>query len=574
MTPGVEVSTGPLGQGLSNAVGLAAAEKHLAAVFNKPGFNVIDNYTYVICGDGCLQEGITSEASSLAGHLQLGKLIVLYDDNHITIDGDTEISFTEDVLKRYESYGWHTIEIKNGDTDFDAILNAVHAAKQVTDKPSMIKIRTTIGLGSSKQGLETCHGSPLGAPDVANVKKHYGFDPEKFFQVDDDVYSLYSAAAAKGTAAHTAWKSLFEQYKSKFPSEAGLLQRYMNKELPAGWESVLPTYKATDADKATRNLSEICLNALAPILPELFGGSADLTGSNLTHLKQGNGEFQAKTPLGRNFKFGVREHAMAAICNGLHAYGGILPYCATFLNFVGYAAGAVRISALSHHQVIYVMTHDSIGLGEDGPTHQPIETLSYLRAMPRMLTIRPADGNETSGAYIQAVKYRTGPSTLCFTRQAVPQLQGSSAEGVAKGAYILNAYDATNSSNPDIVLIGTGSEVSLCVAAAKLLEGVLKVRVVSAPCLELFDAQSRDYAVSVLPVGVPVLSVELACSHGWHRYAHQHYGIDTYGASGPIKDLFNKFGFTADKLAEAAKKVAHHFHKTAPALPCCVEKLF
>eukprot|EP00004_Rigifila_ramosa_P026195 TRINITY_DN804_c0_g1_i1.p1 TRINITY_DN804_c0_g1~~TRINITY_DN804_c0_g1_i1.p1 ORF type:complete len:680 (+),score=137.38 TRINITY_DN804_c0_g1_i1:1-2040(+) len=557
LTPGVEVSTGPLGQGLSNAVGLALAEKHLAARFNKPGFPLIDNYTYVICGDGCLQEGVTSEASSLAGHLRLGKLIVLYDDNNITIDGETEISFTEDVIMRYQAYGWHTQVLTDGNSDVDSILRAIEAAKAVADKPSLIKVKTVIGFGSKKQGTEKTHGAPLGAEDVAHVKKSFGFNPAESFVVPEPVSQLYRSAVTRGQALEQEWQALFAKYTAAFPDDAKLLTRLMSNALPPNWEDVLPKYTAADPAKATRQLSEICLNKLAEVLPELMGGSADLTGSNLTYLKCSQ-DFQHATPLGRNVRFGVREHGMAAICNGMHAYGGVLPYCATFLNFVGYAAGAVRLSSLSHHQVIYVMTHDSIGLGEDGPTHQPIETIPYLRSMPNHLLIRPADGNETSGGYILAVRSRNRPSTLCFSRHAVPNLAGSSIEGTLKGAYVIHDVAV-----PAAVLISTGSEVSIAIEAAKLLGDV---RVVSAPCLEIFDEQPLVYQRSLFPPGLPIISVEMASTFGWASRAHVSIGIDRFGASAPAKALFAKFGFTADQIAVKTKAVIAHYKGAAPDL--------
>ena len=397
---GVEVSTGPLGQGISNAVGLAIAEKHLGARFNKPGLApLVDHSTFVICGDGCLQEGVSSEACSLAGHLKLGKLCVLYDDNDITIDGGTNLSFTEDVAKRFEAYGWHVQSVADGNsTDTSALEAAIAAARAVTDNPSLIKVKTTIGLGSAKEGTHSVHGAPLGAEDLAQVKSRYGFDPEAKFVVPPAVSEFYGQMVAKGQAHVAEWNSVLAAYEAADPaSTAEFKRRCCSGALPAGWKDALPRYTAgTSADKASRNYSQDVINALAPLLPELVGGSADLTPSNKTNFK-GCVDFQHGTPAGRYLRFGVREHGMAAVCNGLAAHGGILPYCATFLTFVGYALGAIRVTALSHFRVLYVMTHDSIGLGEDGPTHQPIETLASLRSMPNHLVIRPADGNETSG---------------------------------------------------------------------------------------------------------------------------------------------------------------------------------
>jgi len=552
---GIEVTTGPLGQGLSNGVGLAIGSAHLAAEFNREGFNLIDNYTYVFCGDGCLQEGITSEASSLAGHLGLGRLIVFYDDNKITIDGETELSFTEDVAKRYESYGWHVQTVKDGDNDLAAIGAAIEAAQKVHDRPSFIKIRTTIGYGSPNQGKEKVHGSPLGEDGLVSAKKKFGFDPTKFFFIPDEVQQVYAKVKGNGKDLEDAWNTAFQKYKTQYPDLAADLARRISGKLPDNWKSVLPTYKPEDPAKATRQFSQTVINALAKVLPEMMGGSADLNPSTLSYMDCSK-DFQKETPEGRNIRFGVREHAMAAICNGLAAHGGFIPYGATFLNFIGYAMGAVRLSAISQFGVIYVMTHDSIGLGEDGPTHQPIESLMMIRATPDILLLRPADGNEVSGAYAVAIENRHRPSVICLSRQGTPNLKGTSIEGVYKGAYVI----ADSQEKPQITLVSSGTEVALCTGAAAELKDT-KVRVVSMPSWELFRAQPIEYQVSVFPEGVPVLAVEAATVVGWQEYAHAVVGMSTFGGSGPYKDVYKRFGFTTENVAHKARQVVEFYTK-------------
>jgi len=553
--PGIEVTTGPLGQGISNAVGLAIAERHLAAVFNKEGFPIINHKTWVFCGDGCLQEGVSGEAGSLAGHLGLSNLVVLYDDNHITIDGDTTLSFTEDVVKRYEAYGWHTIIVPDGNNDVPGLERAMEEARKVTDKPTMIKVRTTIGVDSAVANTHKAHGSPLGDANVAAVKTKYGFDPAKFFYVPDEVRNHYAAVKEKGKALENAWNEMFNQYSQKYPELASELKRRIEGRLPDNWKSVLPSWKPEDPKMATRQHSEVVLNKLAEKIPEIIGGSADLTPSTLTFLKCSK-DFQKDSPDGRHFRYGVREHGMAALMNGMSAHGGVIPYGATFLNFIQYALGAVRLTALSELRVIYIMTHDSIGLGEDGPTHQPIETLPLLRGMPQMLLFRPADGNEVAGAYVCALQEKHHPSVLALSRQAVPSaLPGSSAEKVEKGAYVL----VDPSTKPDIILVGSGTEVSLLTgAAAKLTDK--HVRVVSMPSWELFERQPSDYKKSVFLEGVPVLSCEAAATFGWSKYAHASIGIDRFGASGPLNDLLTYFGLTVENVVDKAKKVIEFYH--------------
>lgn len=560
---GIEVSTGPLGQGISNAVGLAIAEAHLAATYNRPGFPIFSNYTIVFCGDGCLEEGISSEAGSLAGHLGLGKLIVFYDDNHVTIDGDTILAFTENVLQRYEAYGWHVQFVANGDSDLESIRNAFEAAKRVTDKPSLIKIRTTIGIGSSKQGTEKVHGSPLGAEDVARVKKYFGFNPEQFFYVPEEVRAVYNPLGEKGKDLENEWNMMFERYRATFPELAMEIERRFRDELPVGWREWLPTYHVGDPDKATRQLSQIVINRLGPKLPELIGGSADLNPSTLSYLECSK-DFQQNSCEGRNIRFGVREHAMAAICNGLAAYGGMIPYAATFLNFIGYAMGAVRLSAISEFGVIYVMTHDSIGLGEDGPTHQPVESLMMLRATPHLLVLRPADGNEVSGAYAVALENRRRPCVIALSRQAVPHLPGTSIEGVFRGAYVIgNEKPGPSDPLPQVILVGTGSETHLCRNAAAQLTD-LQVRVVSMPSWELFREQPADYQRSVFPKGVPVLAVEAGSAIGWREYAHAVIAMHSFGASAPFKDVFEKFGFTVDNVVRRVREMLAYYRTNQP----------
>jgi len=557
MTPGIEVTTGPLGQGFSNAVGLAIAESHLAAIFNKPGYEIVNNYTYCIMGDGCMQEGVASEAASLAGHLKLGKLIVLYDDNHVQIDGSTDLAFTEDVLARFQSYGWHTSHVEDGDNDLLGLQYAIEEAKKITDKPSLIKVTTIIGYGSKFQGTEKVHGAPLGAEIVGQVKKLYGFDPTKTFHVDDEAHALFASYKTRGEQLEKEFNALFEKYAAEYPELAKEYTRRMKGELPAGWKDSLPKYTPSDKAVGSRKYSENVLMKLAASLPELIGGSADLTGSNYTQI---SGDYQKNTPAGRYIRFGVREHGMAAICNGLFAYGGLIPFCATFLNFIGYAQGAYRLSALSHFGVIYVMTHDSIGLGEDGPTHQPIETLESLRATPNVLTMRPADGNETTGCYIMAIEKRHSPSVLALSRQNLPNLEGSTAEKVAFGAYVLKDVE-----NPQLILVSTGSEVYIVVdAAKKLAEQNIRVRVVSMPISSLFDQQSISYKKSVFPDGVPVVSVEACSTRGWSQYSHYQIGINRFGLSGPFAQVYKELGITAENITEKSKKVIEYYSTVKP----------
>ncbi|KAK6209297.1 Transketolase [Pestalotiopsis sp. IQ-011] len=549
-TPGIEVTTGPLGQGITNAVGLAIAQAQTGATFNKENFNLVDNYTYCFLGDGCLMEGVSSEASSLAGHLQLGNLIAIYDDNHISIDGDTNCAFTEDVVKRYESYGWEVLIVSDGDNDLESIDKAIAQAKLSKDKPTIIKLKTTIGFGSKQQGTHGVHGSPLKADDIKQLKEKFGFNPEESFAVPQEVYDAYGKVSAAGAAAESEWNKLFAEYGNKFKAEHDDLVRRQTGDLPAGWEKALPVYTPKDAAVASRKLSETVLTKLGAVIPELIGGSADLTGSNLTRWKDAVDFQPPSTGLGdysgRYIRYGVREHGMGGIMNGIAAYGSLIPYGGTFLNFVSYAAGAVRLSALSQIRAIWVATHDSIGLGEDGPTHQPIETLAHFRALPNCMVWRPADGNETSAAYYVALTSKHTPSIMALSRQNLPQLEGSTIERSIKGGYVLSEVEGAQ-----VTLVSTGSEVCICVDAAKELaeKHNIKARIVSIPCFEVFDAQSKEYRLSVLPDGIPSLSVEVMSTMGWERYTHEQFGINRFGASGAYLD---KFEFTPEGIAKRA----------------------
>jgi transketolase len=555
-TAGVEVTTGPLGQGIANGVGIALAEAHLAARFNKPDLTLVDHYTYVILGDGCNMEGVSGEAASLAGHWGLGKLIALYDDNHISIDGSTDIAFTEDVSKRFEAYGWHVLHVQDGNTDLEGIAAAIAEAKRVTDKPSMIKVTTTIGYGSpNKSNTAGIHGAALGSDEVKLTRDNLGWNYEPFVLPEEAVAHMRKAVE-RGASYQAEWEAVLAQYKTKYPQEAAEFEALTSGKLANGWDSTLPTYTAEDKAQPTRKHSENCLNKLAPVLPGLIGGSADLTHSNLTEIK-GSGDFQKGQYQNRNVHFGVREHAMGAICNGMALHGsGLIPYGATFLIFTDYMRAAIRLSALSRAGVIWVMTHDSIGQGEDGPTHQPIETLASLRAIPNLSVIRPADGNECSGAYKVAVTRanQDAPTLLAFSRQNLPNLAGTSVEGTQKGAYTVVDCEGM----PELILIGTGSELNLCVMAAETLKGEgKKVRVVSMPAWDLFEAQDAAYQESVLPKAVTKrISVEAASNFGWSKYVGSEgdsVSLERYGASAPGGICLEKFGFSVENVLAKAK---------------------
>lgn len=557
--PGVEVTTGPLGQGISNAVGLAIAQKQFAATYNKDDITLSDNFTYVFLGDGCLMEGVASEASSLAGHLQLNNLIAFWDDNKISIDGSTEVAFTENVMQRYESYGWHTITIPDGDHDLAAISAAIKEAK-ASSKPTLIRLTTIIGYGSLAQGTHGVHGAPLKADDIKQLREKNGFNPDESFSVPQEVYDYYGELAAKNQELEKAWDAKLVEYKQKYPELGAELARRLAGDLPENWEASLPTYTPEDKPLATRKLSEMLLTKVCPVLPEVIGGSADLTGSNLTRTTDmidfqppstGLGDYS-----GRYIRYGVREHGMGAIMNGIAAFGANYKnYGGTFLNFVSYAAGAVRLSALSHMPVTWVATHDSIGLGEDGPTHQPIETLAHFRATPNLSVWRPADGNEVSAAYKSAFESKFTPHIIALTRQNLPHLAGSSIEKASKGGYTLIGHE-----NPDVIIVASGSEVSIAVDAAKSLEAQgTKAGVVSLPDFLTFDKQSLEYRMSVLPDNVPILSVEVMSSFGWSKYSHEQFGLNRFGASGKAGDLYKFFEFTAEGVADRALKTVQFY---------------
>jgi transketolase len=550
LTPGVEVTTGPLGQGFAQGVGMAIAQAHLAAEFNKPGHELIQSYIYAIVTDGDLMEGVASEAASLAGHLSLGRMIYLYDDNHISIDGSTELAFTEDRAKRFEAYGWHVQKIDDGN-DVEMIDKAIKNAK-ADPRPSIIMCRTIIGFGApKKQGTSKAHGEPLGDEELNAAKQNLGWPLEPRFFIPDDVLEFFRKAVEQGREREFDWKMKFDAYKRLHPTLGAELTRRLAGQLPDGWDVELPKFPADPKGMATRASSGKIINALAPILPELIGGSADLAPSNNTMI-DGSPAFQKESPEGRNFHFGVREHAMGAVLNGMNLFGGIFAYGGTFLIFSDYMKPALRIAAISHIPTIFIFTHDSVGLGEDGPTHQPIEQLSALRAIPYMTTIRPADANEVREAWKVAISNRHGPTALALTRQAVPTYEQPEGETVSKGAYVLKDFGT-----PEVILMASGSEVSLIMdAAQKIHEGGTGVRVVSFPSWELFEKQDEAYKESVLPKNIQArLAVEAAATLGWERYAKSVLGIDHYGASAPYKIIFEKFGFTVENVVAKAKEL-------------------
>ncbi|UWZ85482.1 transketolase [Occallatibacter riparius] len=549
---GVEVTTGPLGQGFGMAVGMAIAEKHMAAVYNKPGFNIVDHHTYVLCGDGDLMEGISHEAASLAGTLQLGKLIVLYDDNLISLDGPTEWSYTEDVLKRFDAYHWHTSRVADGN-DLAGIEKAIEEAKAVTDKPSLIAVRTIIGYGSPKAGTNAVHGEALGAANVAATKKFFGFPEDQSFYVPDEALKNWRQAVDRGKQAEADWNKLFDAYAKENPELAEQFKRSVVNKRKAGWEKALPTF-GTEKKIATRNAGNQVMNAIANEVPELFGGAADLTASTKTIFK--NSPHFAADPAGRNVFFGVREFGMCAAVNGMAAHEGLVPYGSTFFCFSDYCKPAIRLAALSRAHSIFVFTHDSIALGEDGPTHQPIEHLMMLRAVPDLTDYRPADANETAACW-RLVLERNGAAFMALSRQDLPVIDAAKVDvygGVSKGAYVLE-----DAANPQVILIGTGAEVWPCVEAKKLLEQEgIAARVVSMPSWEIYDEQSAEYKSSVLTRGVPKLAVEAGSPLGWWKYVGETggvVGLDRFGASAPGPIALEKLGFSAANVAEQAKKV-------------------
>ena len=548
LTAGVEVTTGPLGAGTSNAVGLAIAEKHLAARYNKDDAKIVDNHVYAIVSDGDLQEGISGEASSLAGHLKLGNLTFLYDDNSITIDGSTELSFTEDVLKRYDAYGWHTQIVEDGN-DLKAIENAIIAARNMTDKPSIIAVKTIIGFGLPKQGTSKAHSDAPGVDAVKEMKRNLNWDENADFYVPDEVYAKYREAIPNGEKLENEWNELLKTYTEKYGVE---FLDLINKNFPANWESALPSFEGTEA-KATRAYSGEVINAIADTIPNLLGGSADLTPSNNTTIKNST-DFEPNNYAGRNMHYGIREHAMGGIMNGIALYGGLIPFGGTFMTFSDYMRGAVRLAALSNAQTIFVFTHDSIGLGEDSPTHQSVEHLAALRAIPCLNVIRPCDAHEVAEAWALAINEKHKPTVLALSRQKVALIDRTkyaSAEGTKQGGYILAE---ASTSEPKLIIVSTGSEVGLAMQAREVLEGEgIPTRVVSMPCTDIFDAQSAEYRESVLPNNVKTLAVEAGVSFGWHKYADDVLGVDKFGASAPAEVVFKEYGFTVENVVARAK---------------------
>lgn len=548
--PGVETSTGPLGQGVANAVGMAIAENYLANKFNKDGFNIVDHYTYALCGDGCMQEGIENEAASLAGSLKLGKLILFYDDNDITIEGNTDITFTEDVAKRHEALGWQVIKVKDAN-DVAALNRAIKKAKAEKEKPSLIIVKSEIGYGSPLQGSASCHGAPLGEENLAILKKNLGWTAEPF-DVPEEVFKHCKKFGNKGKKAEKAWKELFKAYAAKYPESAKEYSDWMSGKI-ADLANIDELWQF-EKDDASRGYGATVLNKIAAYVPNLIGGSADLAPANKSNIKA-RGSYSATDKSGSNMHFGIREHAMAAIANGIYLHGGLIPYCATFAVFSDYMKNAMRMSAIMELPVTYILTHDSIGVGEDGPTHQPIEHLAGLRTMPNMRVYRPADGRETTAAWISALTGKN-PACLFLSRQTLPMLDGTGKDAF-KGGYILAD---SKKKTPDVIIIATGSEVNLAVKAKEELgKDGIDARVVSMPCVEDFEKQTAKYKESVLPAAVRArVAVEAGATATWYKYVGldgKVVGIDTFGASAPAGKLFEKFGFTVENVVSAAKEV-------------------
>jgi transketolase len=562
LTPGVEATTGPLGQGFGNAVGLAIAEAALAARFNRPGQVIVDHYTYVIASDGDLMEGVASEAASLAGHLKLGKLIVLYDDNGISIEGGTDLTFTEDRLAHFAAYGWHVQEVAQGN-DVSRVAAALMAAREERTRPSLIAVRTHIGFGSPhKQDSAAAHGEPLGEEETRLTKENLGWPLKPTFYIPPAALEHFRQAIPKGAARQAEWKTRFQAYAREYPELAAEFRRVMAGHLPRDWDADLPGFTPDEGPMATRSASGKVLNALAPRVPELMGGSGDLAPSTKT-IMAGAGDFQADHRTGRNMRFGVREHAMGAILNGMAYHGGLIPYGATFLIFSDYMRPPMRLAAMGKLKVIYIFTHDSIGLGEDGPTHQSVEQLLGLRAIPNFLLLRPADANETAAAWRLALAHRGGPVALVLTRQNLPVLDPGRypqiRRGVEQGGYILT--DTPDGAAPDLILLATGSEVSLALEAQeKLVAAGFKVRVASLPCWQLFKAQPASYQEQVLPREVPLIALEAGVSLGWKPYISRGpemevIGVDRFGASAPGKVVMREYGFNLDHIISRARAV-------------------
>ncbi len=564
-TDGVEVTTGPLGQGFAMGVGMAIAEKHLAAIYNRPGFDIVDHYTYGLCGDGDLMEGVSHEAASLAGTLGLGKLIYLYDDNLISLDGPTELSFTEDVLKRFEAYHWHVQIVQDGN-DLEGISKAIDAAQAVKDKPSLIAVRTVIGYGSPRAGTSKAHGEALGAEAVKQTKKNLGWPEDKTFYVPEDVAKNWLQAVDRGAKAESDWNALFANYKKSFPGEAAEFERVQEGRLKDGWQQSLPQFPADGKPVATRTAGNTVMNAFVKYVPELLGGAADLSTSTKTVIRD-SGNFHLD-PAGDNIYFGVREFGMCAMVNGMAAHGGIIPYGSTFFVFSDYAKPALRLAALMQIHSIFVFTHDSIGLGEDGPTHQPVEHLTMLRAVPHLTDFRPADANETSAAWGLALE-RRGPSFMALSRQDLPLLDPVRQrvfEGVRRGAYIVEQ----GGDSPDVLIVGTGSELWPAIRAAEQLkkDGIV-ARVVSMPSTHIFDEQSDSYRASIFPDHLPKLAIEAGATLGWWKYVGRDgdvIGLDRFGASAPGATALEKLGFSTDNVVARAKALVERARKAEPAL--------
>ncbi|HEY2805109.1 MAG TPA: transketolase [Gemmatimonadales bacterium] len=556
-TPGVETTTGPLGQGIANAVGMAIAEAHLAATFNQPGHDVVNHFTIGICSDGDLMEGMSHEAASLAGHLKLGKLIFFYDDNHITIEGSTDLAFTDDTGKRFEAYGWQVLRVPDAN-DLGALERAAQAAKAETGKPSLVIVRSHIAYGApTKHDTASAHGSPLGKDEIAGAKKFYGWPENETFRVPADALDHARLAVDRGRKLQAEWDAKMAAYSKAHPDLAQQLRAAWSGQLPDGWEKALPQFTAQDEPMATRAASQKVINALAPVIKTLMGGSADLAESTLTLIK-GDPDFEPGTPAGRNMHFGIRELGMSAALNGMYLHGGLRPYGATFLVFTDYARPALRLAAIMGIAPIWVMTHDSIGLGEDGPTHQPIEHLAALRAIPNMTVIRPCDGAETAAAWEAALKQTTGPVILALTRQKLPNLDRTvmgPASGLTRGGYVL--AEATGG-KPAALIIGTGSEVTIALGARELLEkDGIATRVVSMPCVEYFEKQAATYRDTVLPPSVTArVAVEAGVGMGWEKWIGGRgamVGIEHFGASAPYEKIYQEFGLTSEKVAERVR---------------------
>ncbi len=557
LTPGVETTTGPLGQGLGNAVGMAIAEAYLAAHFNRDGFNIVDHFTYVIAGDGDMMEGITSEASSLAGHLKLGKLVVFYDDNHITIEGKTDLAFSEDVLARYSTYGWHTQRVADGN-DIEAITKAIETAKGITDKPSIIGVRTHIGYGSpDKQDSAEAHGSPLGEKEVELTKKNLGWPLEPKFLIPDEALAFFRKAIENGRKFEEQWNQLLLDYQKKYPELVKEFSSWLFGEIPSDALKYFPRFDPAVGAVATRSASGKVINAFAPKVKNFLGGAADLSPSTDTLMKDTT-SFSATDRQGRNFHFGIREHGMGAILNGMSVHGGLIPFGATFFVFSDYMRPPIRLASLSHFRTIYVFTHDSIGLGEDGPTHQPVEHLMALRAIPDFVLIRPGDANETAEAWKFILGYNKGPAAIILTRQKLPVIDRSkyaSEAGLQRGAYVL-----AESGNPDAIIIATGSEVSVALKAyEELASKGKKVRLVSMPSWEIFDIQDEKYRESVLPSTVwRRVSIEAGITKGWCRYVGDKglsIGVDRFGSSAPGDVVMKEYGITSEAVVSAVEKL-------------------